>query len=195
MNTVVGKIYLWNYTCSCLVHGKLLLCKCVQIFPANTLIFDPLTKMSIDQLRLILLSFVLCLVNAKGEVFHERCPRFHIKKTTIIKTQQSIHNGAEFLGKKVVSSSRGCHEKCCKTGGCNLVMLKYEVKENAQKVSCFMFNCRSPSVCTFFQHSTYHGYAALEYEDRKSSFSNKNSAFKGILCTPVLFAECIHLIK
>lgn len=134
--------------------------------------------MSIDQLRLILLSFILCLVNAKAEVIHERCPRFHIKKTTIIKTQQSIRDGAEFLGKKVVSSSRGCHENCCKTEGCNLVMLKYEVKENAHKVSCFMFNCRSPSVCTFLHHSTYHGYAALEYEERKFSFSHKNNDFK-----------------
>ena len=127
---------------------------------------------------LVLLSFVLGLANAEGEKYShshlDKCPKFQIKKSTIIKTQQSIRNGAEFLGKKIMTSSRGCHESCCETDNCNLVMLKYSVESSQEKVGCFMFNCRSPSVCTFFKHPSYHGYAALEYEDRKTQHSSKD---------------------
>jgi hypothetical protein len=124
----------------------------------------------------VLSPLVLGLANAEGgkytHSYLDKCPKFHIKKSTIIKTQQSIRDGAEFLGKKIVTSSRGCHESCCKTERCNLVMLKYNVEGSQEKVSCFMFNCRSPSVCSFFEHSSYHSYAALEYEERKPQHSS-----------------------
>ena len=124
---------------------------------------------------LVLLSLAMVLVSGEGENSHSypnKCPRFHIKKSTIIKTQQSVRDGAVFLAKKVMSSSRGCHQQCCKTDGCNLVMLKYDTESDVEKVSCFLFNCRSPSVCSFYQHSSYHTYAALEYEDKKTQYSS-----------------------
>ncbi len=135
--------------------------------------------MFVGKLCLVFLaSFVWGLANAEGESspsYLDKCPKFHIRKSTIIKTQKSVRDGAEFLGKKVMSSSRGCHEQCCKTKGCNLVMLKYDTELNSvEEVSCFMFNCRSPSVCSFFQHASYHSYAALEYEDRKPQYSSKD---------------------
>ena len=136
--------------------------------------------MFVGKLCLVFLApVVLGLANAEGESspsYLDKCPKFHIRKSTIIKTQKSVRDGAEFLGKKVMRSSRGCHEQCCKTKGCNLVMLKYDTELNSvEKVSCFMFNCRSPSVCSFFEHASYHSYAALEFEDiRKPQYSSKN---------------------
>ena len=143
--------------------------------------------MFVEKLCLIFLAFSASLANAKSEnSYLDTCPKFEIKKSTIIKTQESVHNGAQFLGKKITTSSRGCHEECCKTNsqGCNLVMIKYST---AEKVSCFMFNCRSPSVCSFYKHESYRSYAALEYKDKKPQYSSKNygttKQYKGILCS------------
>ena len=144
--------------------------------------------MFVEKLCLICLAFFAGLANAKVENSHsylDTCPRFQIRKSTIIKTQESISNGAQFLGKKIATSSRGCHEACCKINsrGCNLVMIKY----SEDKVSCFMFNCHSPSVCSFYTHESYHNYAALEYGDKKRQSSSKNygttKQYKGILCS------------
>ncbi|XP_046859874.1 uncharacterized protein LOC124453164 isoform X2 [Xenia sp. Carnegie-2017] len=99
-----------------------------------------------------------------------RCPKFTIKKSTIIKSSQSLHNGAVLLGRKVTHSSAGCHKECCKNTDCNLVMLKYELQNKIVKITCFLFDCKTPSVCSFYQHSTYHNYVALDYGERKSSF-------------------------
>ena len=124
---------------------------------------------------LVLLSLAMVLVNAEGENSHSylnKCPRFRIKKSTILRTQQSVRDGAVFLAKKVMSSSRGCHQQCCKTDGCNLVTLKYGTGSDIEKVNCFMFNCRSPSVCSFYQHWLYHTYTVFEYEDKKTKYSS-----------------------
>lgn len=99
-----------------------------------------------------------------------RCPKFTIKKSTIIKSSQSVHNGAVLLGRKLTRSSAGCHKECCKNTDCNLVMLKYELQNKIVKITCFLFDCKTPSVCSFYQHSTYHSYVALDYGERKSSF-------------------------
>ena len=160
------------------------------------------------KLCLVLLTFVLGLANAEGEKYShsylDQCPTFHIRKSTIIKTQQSIRDGAEFLGKKIMTSSRGCHESCCETDSCNLVMLKYNTESSQEKVGCFMFNCRSPSVCSFFKHPSYHAYAALEYEDRKTQHSSKDYGLtqdrkKGIntrvFLTFHVLQRCIHSLK
>ncbi|XP_028402784.1 uncharacterized protein LOC114525597 [Dendronephthya gigantea] len=138
------------------------------------------------KLGLVTVAFVLGLASVECEnsrSYVDKCPKFQIRRSTIIKTQQSVRNGAEFLGKKIMSSARGCHELCCKKDGCNLVMLKYDTESFEKKVSCFMFNCRSPSVCNFYKHSSYHSYAALEFEDRKSQWhssehQSKDSEFK-----------------
>lgn len=139
-----------------------------------------------------LLSFVLGF--AIGEVdrsvsYNAKCSKFHIRKSTIIKTQQSIHDGAEFLGKKVTTSSRGCHKQCCSTLGCNLVMLKYDVESSVERVNCFMFNCRSPSVCSFFKHPSYHSYAALEYVSEDGGKTQDNEGILLILFYTLMYCE------
>ena len=140
------------------------------------------------RLGLVLVHCILGLASVEGEnsrSYLDKCPKFQIRKSTIIKTQQSVRDGAQFLGKKIMSSARGCHESCCKEDGCNLVMLKYDTESHERKVSCFMFNCRSPSVCSFFKHSSYRSYAALEFEDEKprwfsSKHQSNDSGYKGI---------------
>lgn len=111
---------------------------------------------------LIFVILVTFDTSVADDLDHSKCPRFDIKERTIIKVHDSEANGAKFLGRSIVSSSRGCYKKCCEKDNCNLVTLKFEVK----RVTCFMFDCGSPSKCLFRTHSTYRNYAAVVLEDR-----------------------------
>lgn len=133
----------------------------------------------------ILVAFHTAVDGFGSNLDKRTCPRFQIKRHTIIKTTASKANGAIYLGSSTVANSHGCLEACCDKVDCNLVLLKFN--ENT-RVTCFMFNCGSPSKCIYHTQSSYGNYAALQFEDREvddSSFpATRSYTLKGNVDLP-----------
>lgn len=89
----------------------------------------------------------------------QECPQPSVKKRTIIRAKESRENGAVPIGKFVVDSARQCYLRCCKETDCNIAIMYYkQVIENELEVMekhCFLFDCKSPSVCTYDSHERY----------------------------------------
>lgn len=97
-------------------------------------------------------------------VLSQKCLQPTVHKRTIIRSAESIQNGANLLHKLAVPSARDCYEECCKSPYCNVAVMHYkeEYTEDGgsiMKKYCFMFDCKSPSVCSYDEHS---GYAIIE---------------------------------
>lgn len=99
-----------------------------------------------------------------GVVLSQQCLQPTVHKRTIIRSAESIQNGAILLHKLVVSSARVCYEECCKSQYCNVAVMHYKEEyapngNSFMKKYCFMFDCKNPSVCSYDEHS---GYAIIE---------------------------------
>jgi hypothetical protein len=103
------------------------------------------------------------------------CPPIHVQKNRILRTKESLNKGAEYLHREVVDSARECYKLCCESDHCNLGMLSYKNSSNGLGGlvrMCYLFNCGSPSKCTF---SPYDHYAVIEFEDESQVKSSKNN--------------------
>ncbi|KXJ12632.1 uncharacterized protein LOC110241821 [Exaiptasia diaphana] len=110
------------------------------------------------------------------------CPAIKVKKDQIIRTKEALNNGAKYLAKEKVESARECYKLCCQKGGCNLGMLSYKNDSNGHLVrTCYLFDCGSPSRCTF---SSYKHYATITFEERKKDNPGKDETRKNTYNQP-----------
>lgn len=129
----------------------------------------------------VLGSFVLYILLAS--LFHtvhpndvDGCPPIHVQKNRILRTKESLNNGAKYIRRQFVNSAKECYNLCCETNDCNLGMLSYKNSSIALGEidrTCYLFDCGSPSKCAF---SSYKHYATIEFEDSsdKSSKIDQN---------------------
>jgi len=97
---------------------------------------------------------------------NSKCPHIKVQKDQIIRTKESLENGAKYLARISVDSAKECHSFCCQRDSCNLAMLSYKNDSLGQLVrSCYLFDCGQPSKCTF---SSYKHYATIVIEDKKA---------------------------
>ncbi|KAL3875122.1 hypothetical protein ACJMK2_038056 [Sinanodonta woodiana] len=76
---------------------------------------------------------------------------FNSSHSTIIKTKESLLNGAKFLKNlKSIACAQGCIEECCNLDGCDVAV--YEEKDEN---NCYLFNCSKPNSCIFAPHALY----------------------------------------
>ncbi|CAH1792597.1 unnamed protein product, partial [Owenia fusiformis] len=68
----------------------------------------------------------------------------------IIRTHESIANGAIFIESPGAKTQGDCLSECCKQSECNLAVF-----EDKSKRSCYLFDCKVPSLCTFTNHTGY----------------------------------------
>lgn len=100
-----------------------------------------------------------------------KCPPIKIRKDTIIRTKESIDNGARMLFRSDIDSSRECYEICCERKSCNVGIVHYKKKrdkstgEVVTSKTCFVFACGSPNLCIFMNHT---GYAVIEMQRKKA---------------------------
>lgn len=119
-------------------------------------------------------SILSCILLASifQAVFLEKddgCPAIKVKKDQILRTKEALNNGAKYLTKEKVQSAHECYNLCCKKDGCNLGMLSYKNDSNGHLVrTCYLFDCGSPSRCTY---SSYKHYATITFEGKKSEKS------------------------
>ena len=115
--------------------------------------------------------FVLCLCATLQGLTSSKCPPITVRKDTIIRTKQSIQNGAKLLFRTDVGSSRECYELCCDRKACNVGVMHYKRRKNfngrieTQK-TCFIFACGTPNHCSFMNHT---GYAVIEMVSAKTT--------------------------
>ncbi|ESO11362.1 hypothetical protein HELRODRAFT_183242 [Helobdella robusta] len=75
-------------------------------------------------------------------------------KGQIIKTNVSLEAGAHFIESLHLQTAAECQEKCCEHAEpCNTAVIR--VKNYKPGVSCYLFDCKSPSVCSFDTHSDF----------------------------------------
>ena len=100
---------------------------------------------------------------------NDGCPAIHVKKDQIIRTREALNNGAKYLHKEIVQSARECYKLCCGHDQCNLGMLSYKNNSMDHLVrTCFLFDCGSPSKCSF---SPYKHYATISFDGERQGDS------------------------
>lgn len=115
-------------------------------------------------LRVLLASAVILVLIENG-LIAAKCPQIQVKKDTIIRTKESIRNGARMLYRTEVRSSRQCYELCCKRKACNIGVVHYKKLKDEltgnilTSKSCFIFDCGTANQCLFMNHT---GYAVIE---------------------------------
>jgi len=102
----------------------------------------------------------------------QECPQPKVQKRTIIRSAASIENGAKLLYKLTVSSARDCYQECCTKKDCNVAVMHYKQADYTEEMKkfCFLFDCKSPSVCTFDAHNRY---AIIEIPKMMRSTTNE----------------------
>eukprot|EP00112_Aurelia_sp_Birch-Aquarium-sp1_P024152 Seg7490.2 transcript_id=Seg7490.2/GoldUCD/mRNA.D3Y31 product="Low-density lipoprotein receptor-related protein 11" protein_id=Seg7490.2/GoldUCD/D3Y31 len=119
-----------------------------------------------------------------------KCPPIKVRKDTIIRTRESLDNGARLLFRTDVDSSRECYELCCERKSCNIGVMHYKKKrdeisgELMTYKTCFLFACGSPNLCSFMNHT---GYAVIELAREKKK--PKKAAPKKKLPTSAILQE------
>lgn len=130
-------------------------------------------------LYILLLLFVLVVFVSQVE---SKCPQIKVRKDTIIRTKESIRNGAKLLLRTNVNSSRYCYDLCCTTKDCNIGVMHYKRLRTFRgdietRKTCYIFACGMPSVCTFMDHT---GYAVIEMERDKETESSDEKPHRTI---------------
>ncbi|KAK3593443.1 hypothetical protein CHS0354_020206 [Potamilus streckersoni] len=81
----------------------------------------------------------------------EKICAFNSSHSTIIKTKESMQNGAKFLKNiKGIACAQRCVEECCNLDDCDVAV--YEEKDEN---NCYLFNCSKPNSCIFVPHALY----------------------------------------
>ena len=88
------------------------------------------------------------------------CPNPTVKKRTIIRSKESMKNGALLLSKEIVGSAHDCYNLCCTFDTCTTAVMHYkptvnELGEDQVEKLCYLFACGNPSVCEFGEHLRY----------------------------------------
>ncbi|MCJ8737033.1 hypothetical protein PDJAM_G00019220 [Pangasius djambal] len=81
------------------------------------------------------------------------------KDDFILDTDESVNDGAEFLGSPPVTGTKDCVAACCKESNCNLALMENGAQEGTIK-SCFLFNClyKQKKVCRFVRKKGFSNY-------------------------------------
>ena len=125
---------------------------------------------------IILAAVIVSLLLLPGLNAAKKCPPIKVRKETIIRTRESLDNGARLLFRTDVDSSRECYELCCERKSCNIGVMHY--KKRRDEISgelmtyktCFLFACGSPNLCSFMNHTAY---AIIELERGKKKKPKK----------------------
>jgi len=86
-----------------------------------------------------------------------RCSVLSERPETIIQTKQSLAAGAVFLVAPDVEGQDDCLSACCNTPSCDTAIVMWK----EAKFGCYLFSCRSPSVCTFSAHVGYTSFSMV----------------------------------
>lgn len=83
----------------------------------------------------------------------------HGKDDFVLKTNESVKEGATFLGSPQVSRPEDCVMACCKDPNCNLALME-EAGDSSTINTCFIFNClyKQKRVCQFVKKPRYSNY-------------------------------------
>lgn len=108
----------------------------------------------------------LVLKKRLGAGSDRRCSADQRRNNTIIKTKDSLDAGAQFITAPSVTNYRDCEDECCREKTCNtaVVNLKESKKGQFEGIACYLFDCKSPSVCIFTSHP---GFIVLEFDSKK----------------------------
>ncbi|MCI4382828.1 hypothetical protein PGIGA_G00019220 [Pangasianodon gigas] len=81
------------------------------------------------------------------------------KDDFMLDTDESVNDGAEFLGSPQVTGVKECVAACCKESDCNLALMENGAQEGTIK-SCFLFNClyKQKKVCRFVRKKGFSNY-------------------------------------
>ncbi|XP_027028387.1 kunitz-type protease inhibitor 1a [Tachysurus fulvidraco] len=105
-------------------------------------------------------SLIQTLVLAQNPV--EQCTSKFTKgkEDFVLDTDESVNEGAEFLGSPPqVSGPKDCVSACCKEPKCNLALMENGAQEGSIK-SCFLFNClyKQKKACRFIRKMGFSNY-------------------------------------
>ncbi|XP_022088706.1 uncharacterized protein LOC110978209 [Acanthaster planci] len=81
--------------------------------------------------------------------------RYELKNSSIIRTKDSLNNGAEFVGDTKVDGAAECRWRCCqKEGSCDTAIF---VEDESKSKNCFLFRCWHEGTlkCLFSSHWGY----------------------------------------
>ncbi|XP_020371056.1 kunitz-type protease inhibitor 1 isoform X1 [Rhincodon typus] len=117
---------------------------------------------------LSLLSCSLCLLQVSRATDNQQCLSDYIlgRDDFVLDTDDSVADGATFLGSPNVSRARDCVRMCCRTAGCNVVLLEDQFQKSQhdpllrQVSGCFLFNClyNQVYVCKFFRREGFSNF-------------------------------------
>lgn len=81
------------------------------------------------------------------------------KQDFVLETDESVNDGAEFLGSPNVTGAKDCVSACCKEPNCNLALMENGAQGGTIK-SCFLFNClyKQKKVCRFVRKTGFSNY-------------------------------------
>ncbi|XP_053330420.1 kunitz-type protease inhibitor 1 [Spea bombifrons] len=113
----------------------------------------------------VLVLFLMILPLVCSESFQETCLNNFTKGVPnfVLDLDESVKNGAIFLSAPALSGSRDCITSCCKTLGCNLVLVQPTREGEDAISSCFLLNClyKGEFVCKFFRNKGLVNYVTL----------------------------------
>ncbi|XP_056624464.1 kunitz-type protease inhibitor 1a [Triplophysa dalaica] len=83
------------------------------------------------------------------------------KENFVLQTNESVNEGATFLGSPPVSRPEDCVMACCRDPDCNLALME-EAKEPKTIKACFIFNClyKQMRVCRFVRKTGFKNYVS-----------------------------------
>ena len=121
------------------------------------------------------------------------CPKISVHKNTIIKTKESIRNGAKLLRKiHEIKSARECYSECCLRDNCDIGVMHYrkELDEDSgdeivTKI-CFLFQCGYPNKCTFLNHTNYAVIQLHREEEKINKKKNEITTEKPAVTTNLI---------
>lgn len=99
------------------------------------------------------------------------------KEDFVLQTNESVNEGATFLGSPLVSRPEECVLACCKDPDCNLALIEEGQESNTIK-TCFIFNClyKQKRVCRFVRKTGFRNYVSTsvfkDYLEQKVSGKN-----------------------
>ncbi|KAF4101843.1 kunitz-type protease inhibitor 1a [Onychostoma macrolepis] len=117
----------------------------------------------------------ICLHVALSEAQdEERCKdKFSLgKEDFVLDVDESVKDGATFLGSPQVSRSEDCVLACCNDPNCNLALIEHG---GDTKSMCFVFNClyKQKKVCRFVRKKGFSNYVLIsvfkDYLEQKNS--------------------------
>lgn len=101
------------------------------------------------------------------------------KANFVLDLDVSVTNGATYLSSPTLSSARDCMAACCKTEGCNLVLVQLGGHEEEDAIhSCFLLNClyKKEFVCKFVRKD---GLVSYVSHDISEEFQTWRSRLEG----------------